>query len=346
MELDLVRRKLVKAKPYYKTLAPGIWSLSKARTFRLISIGVRITKKSIELASGKPLYHVTGDLASEFVIKQGLHDVRNVIVKLHTDVYYGPPKYRTVVLDPGGNPYYYYDEQGKELFRVSRRPGGGFIQEHRDAQGNWKRGRNGTADTLYNLPELLTYKDEPVYIVEGEKDANRLTRAGKLAITNPAGAGKWKDDYSMYLEGREVIILPDNDVVGQRHASQVARSVLPYARSVRVVQLPGLENKQDIYDWLESGNTIKDLEDIWQSQDVLRKQSWDLVFYSNRSTPQVVGLGELPKPKEGYGEITLRRPTQDWENNQLRKGKWLRVDEKGNRPKSAEYKKSTYRPHT
>lgn len=346
MNLDVVRRRIIHAKPYYKTFAPPMWMLAKGRGFKLLSLSIKFAKKSTELASGKPLYHVTGDLVSEFVIKNGLQEVRNVVIKLHTDAYYGAPKYKVVVLDPGGNPYIYRDEQGKELFRVSRRPGGGFIQEHRDAQGNWRPGRNGTKDVLYKLPELLERKDEIVYVVEGEKDTNRLTRAGKLATTNPAGAGKWKDEYSQYLKNREVIIVPDNDVIGQRHASQVADSLLPHAKSVRIVNLPGLERKQDIYDWLELGNTTQDLEHLWQSKEPLQPDSWDLVFWSNRSTPQVVGLGDLAKTKEGYGEITLRRPTETWEANTLSKGKWLRVDEKGRRPNSAEYKRSTYRPHT
>lgn len=244
-------------------------------------------------------------------------------------------------LDPK-NPYVYRDEQGNELFRV-RRAEGRFIQEH-PTPGGWKPGRAGTPDVLYQLPELLQRKDEPVYIVEGEKDVNRLQEAGLLATTNPAGAGKWRDEHARHLNGRDIIILPDNDAVGHRHATQVAKSVSQHARSVKVVHLPGTGNKEDVYDWLDKGNSTKDLQQLIQSAPDVRTGKYDLVFYSERSTPQVVERGALPKPKVGFGDVTLRRPATPREEVTLDKGKWLRVDEYGNKPSSPNYKKTRYRP--
>ena len=50
----------------------------------------------------------------------------------------------------------------------------------------------GVRRVLYRLPELLARPDEPVYVVEGEKDADRLASMGLLATTNSGGAGKWQ----------------------------------------------------------------------------------------------------------------------------------------------------------
>jgi hypothetical protein len=75
-----------------------------------------------------------------------------------------------------------------------------------------------------------------------------------------------------------------------------------------------------------------------------KKAGYDLVFYANRSTPQVLKSGEDPKPKKGYGKQTKRRPATEEEVKKINRGDWLRVDEKGNKPTSKGYKKTQYRP--
>jgi hypothetical protein len=69
-----------------------------------------------------------------------------------------------------------------------------------------------------------------------------------------------------------------------------------------------------------------------------------LVFYANRSTPQVVGEGGSAKSKEGYGKVTHSRPANADEEKTIARGGWVRVDSKGNKPSSASYKASSYRP--
>ena len=64
-----------------------------------------------------------------------------------------------------------------------------------------------------------------VYIVEGEKDVDRLWDLGLVATCNNGGAGQWESRYAEWLTGRTVVILPDNDELGSRHAAQVAQSL-------------------------------------------------------------------------------------------------------------------------
>lgn len=78
-----------------------------------------------------------------------------------------------------------------------------------------------------------------------------------------------------------------------------------------------------------------------------KRDSHDLVFYTNRSTPQVVRRNMPHRPKKGYGDVSSRRPAstseEDWmERTQYKK--WLRVDEAGNTPRSPNYAKTQYRP--
>lgn len=81
---------------------------------------------------------------------------------------------------------------------------------------------------------------------------------------------------------------------------------------------------------------------IWASKRA--NQQHDLIFYSNRSTPQVVPRGSEGKKKKGYGKVTKRRSATADEEKVISSGKWLRVDEKGNKPSSDNYKKTKYRP--
>jgi len=124
---------------------------------------------------------------------------------------------------------------------------------------------------LYRLPELLTADPAaPVFIVEGEKDAEALAALGLVATTNPGGAKKWSPEYSEMLRGRQVVVLPDNDKDGRLHSAQVAATHTGIATSVRVVSLPGLREHGDVSDWIAAGGTRKQLEAL-----VATTPEWD-----------------------------------------------------------------------
>ncbi|MFN7948249.1 MAG: AAA family ATPase [Blastocatellia bacterium] len=156
--------------------------------------------------------------------------------------------------------YPYRDEAGKLLFEAVRYEPKDFRQRRPDGKGGWLYSLNGTRRVLYRLPELLAADPQAtVFIVEGEKDAEALRSIGLVATCNPMGAGKWRDEYNAHLQGREVVILPDNDESGRKHAEQVAQSLQGSAASVRVLSLPGLPEKGDVSDWLKSGGDAERL---------------------------------------------------------------------------------------
>ena len=129
--------------------------------------------------------------------------------------------------------YDYRDEDNILLFQAVRFDPKGFSQRRPDGRGGWVYGLNGVRRVLYRLPGIL--KAETVYIVEGEKDADRLWSLGIPATTNPQGAGKWQQEFSPYFAKKQIVILPDSDAVGEQHALTVARSLLPVAGAVKIV---------------------------------------------------------------------------------------------------------------
>jgi hypothetical protein len=164
--------------------------------------------------------------------------------------------------------YDYRDGNDDLLYQVCRYPRKQFLQRRPNGGGGWVWNLKGVPRVLYRLPDLLANPSATVHIVEGEKDADRLAREGLVATTNSGGAGKWRKEYAEALQGRDVVILPDNDDPGRKHADQVARCVYRVARSVKVVELPGLPEKGDVSDWLAAGHTVEELKSIVEAAPV------------------------------------------------------------------------------
>ena len=148
--------------------------------------------------------------------------------------------------------YDYRDAKGNLLFQTVRYEPKDFRQRRPDGKGGWIWNLGDTPRVLYRLPDLLAADPkEPVFIPEGEKDADNVANLELVATTCPMGAKKWtklSDDAP--LHGRCVVILPDKDAAGRQHAEQVARSLCSKAAEVRILELPG-EGK-DVSDWIES----------------------------------------------------------------------------------------------
>src|SRR5690606_13180233 len=145
---------------------------------------------------------------------------------------------------------------GTLLYQACRMEPKDFRQRKPKDGGDWEWSLKNVRRVVYRLPELLVADPtQPVFIPEGEKDVDRLRENGFVATCNVGGGGKWKREYSDAPAGRDVVILADNDEPGQKHAEQVAKSLQGKARSVRVVNLPGLPVKGDVSDWLNNGGT-------------------------------------------------------------------------------------------
>jgi 5S rRNA maturation endonuclease (ribonuclease M5) len=156
--------------------------------------------------------------------------------------------------------YPYTDENGRLLFEVVRFDPKDFAQRRPDGKGGWVWNLEGVRRVLYRLPDVLkaVQAGGMVFIVEGEKDADALCGLGLMATTNPHGAGKWREDYSETLKGAHVVILPDKDDAGRKHAESVAKSLWGKARTIKVVELSG-DSVKDVSDWLRAGGTKEEL---------------------------------------------------------------------------------------
>lgn len=155
--------------------------------------------------------------------------------------------------------YDYVDLTGQLVHQTVKFEGKQFRQRRPNADGGWTWKLDGVNSILYRLSDVVGA--DTVFIVEGEKDVENLRAIGLVATTNAMGAGKWHDRYSQALIDKHVVILPDNDETGRKHATKVATSVFAAgAKSVRVVHLDGLPEHGDVSDWLEHGHDRDELE--------------------------------------------------------------------------------------
>ncbi|MDA1326294.1 MAG: DUF3987 domain-containing protein [Proteobacteria bacterium] len=164
--------------------------------------------------------------------------------------------------------YDYRDETGNLVFQALRLEPKSFRQRRPKPVGGWEWSVKGVRVIPYRLPELLAEPEQPVVVVEGEKDCDNLARMGVLATCNAGGAGKWMADHSAFLRGRRVIVLPDNDEAGRNHAQQVAQSLHGIAESVRIVELPDLPAKGDVSDWMAAGGTKAELKRLAETAPI------------------------------------------------------------------------------
>ncbi|MCK1354648.1 hypothetical protein IVB56_27265 [Bradyrhizobium sp. CW7] len=120
-----------------------------------------------------------------------------------------------------------------------------------------KKPRQNAPVLPYRLPELLVAveRGDTVLVVEGEKKVETLRALGFAATCNDGGAGKWLPEHAAFLLGANVVILPDNDEPGRRHADRIGRWLGGVAVSVRLLELPDLPDHGDVVDWVNSGGT-------------------------------------------------------------------------------------------
>lgn len=214
--------------------------------------------------------------------------------------------------------YDYVDENGELLFQVVRFEPKTFRQRRPDGAGGWEWSTRGVRRELYRLPEVLEALENGrvVWIVEGEKDADRLVREGLVATTPPGGAGKWRPSYTKTLSGAQVIVLPDQDEPGQEHGETVARQLHAAGCEVRILTLPALPRGGDVSDFLDREGDGEELKKLARETEPWEPGS-DLLLATTDEDPTLTDAGNSSRLAQLHGQRLRFVP---------RWGKWLVED--------------------
>ena len=150
---------------------------------------------------------------------------------------------------------------GKKTFRQ------GVPDTHARPPGQGPRGDSwhwppssipGYLPPLYKLDSVRAAiaAGQPVYVVEGEKDADAIHEHGAVATCNPMGAGKWQPQHTRELAQATVRVIADQDDPGRAHARRVAADLAAAGATTQI--LAPLTGK-DAHDHLEAGHTLEQL---------------------------------------------------------------------------------------
>ena len=148
----------------------------------------------------------------------------------------------------------YNDADGQPVRKKVKYSDGQYSQMRYEG-GSWRYGVKGVPDLPYGADRLAQGKsNEPVFILEGEKDCERTWQHGLQATTNCGGAGKWRDGLNASLTGRKVCIAPDNDPAGEDHAKSVEASLKRDGIDCFVLwdYTDDLPHKADFSDWMDA----------------------------------------------------------------------------------------------
>ena len=210
--------------------------------------------------------------------------------------------------------YKYTDEAGVHLYSKFRYPNKHWKISY-PLNGQMVSGgltEAGIRRVLYNLSGIENARKipQPVWFVEGEKDAENLIRLGAIATTNDAGAGpgKVKPELLESLRGLHVVLCGDNDDVGNAHMKALEISLTAVADKVQRISLPsnidGIPIK-DVTDYLNKiGHTKEAVKALYETA----KQVYPIKLVYSYS--DLLGL-DLPEPQTwlggfvGPGEATL-----------------------------------------
>ena len=159
--------------------------------------------------------------------------------------------------------YNYYSEDGTLLFQKLRFVDSSgkktFRQRKPDGRSGWDYKLADTPRVLYNLPAVINAvkQGKPIFVVEGEKDVDTLTKMSIVATTMPNGAGTWNEIHTSVLAGATVDIIIDNDLPGQQHAVEDYQALQEVGCDVQVWKCA---KGKDVTDHLNNGGTIEQLE--------------------------------------------------------------------------------------
>lgn len=182
-----------------------------------------------------------------------------------TDLFIDAAKKRSV----SEKTYSYVDHDGSLLYLKTRYDCSDGKKYFKFRQPDGTNGLKGVKRVPYNLQAVTSAST--IYFVEGEKCADAVINKGYCATTLDCGAkSKWLSEYENYFINKKVIIIPDNDKPGLDYAISIASKI----QGSVIKQLPNLQEKEDIADWLNTGHSMSEINEL-PTYDILNDDDGD-----------------------------------------------------------------------
>lgn len=108
-------------------------------------------------------------------------------------------------------------------------------------------------------------ENRPIFIPEGEKDADTLIKQGYTAFAY-GGVNDWQSDFATLVQGADVYILVDNDEAGKRVAETIQNDIKAVAKSSKIIVPMPDTPKADISDYFAAGHSKQEFEQMLQQE--------------------------------------------------------------------------------
>lgn len=200
------------------------------------------------------------------------------------------------------NIYDYKDESGRLLYQILKYENPKSFRVRRpDGNGGSVWSLNGTSRVLYRLPELINSNSQEVLMTEGEKDCDCAISHGFTAVTNAFGADCWQSDYNVYLEGKEVVIVQDNDEAGAERTRTLLENLTGVASSIKIIDFSSILpfKGADLFDYFKE-HTSEDLRKLIDTTPQIQRATRSEFACESEGTINraVKGMTEQYKPKQ------------------------------------------------
>lgn len=160
----------------------------------------------------------------------------------------------------------YYNSSGEHVSTILRIDGGGKKEYPCVSciEGVWVNKAMPKPRPLFALQSLRENRGKAIAVAEGEKCAGILAGLGLLATTSSGGADAAGDSDWSPCAGRDVVIFPDAGAPGRRYRDKVIANIaaLTPPPRIKVVELPGLADGEDVEQFLARGGTVESLRQL------------------------------------------------------------------------------------
>ena len=115
-------------------------------------------------------------------------------------------------------------------------------------------------------------ENRPIFIPEGEKDADTLIKQGYTAFAY-GGVNDWQSDFATLVQGADVYILADNDEAGKRVAETIQNDIKAVAKSSKIIVPMPDTPKADVSDYFVAGHSKQEFEQMLEQEQNTVKEA-------------------------------------------------------------------------
>jgi hypothetical protein len=186
----------------------------------------------------------------------------------------------------------YTDPAGVVLFSKDR------LEPSRDGKKNKEFVYHRMLDgkRIYKLGDVVKYPyrvhtfaaAETIYFPEGEAKADLLASWGLCASCLFSGSEKWNPEHDSLIADKHIVVMPDKDTTGEKYATGLCDALQDVAASIKLLRLPGLQEKGDVLDWvkLPGNNRERFLELAAAAEPWFAPPSAELVTQRNEQSKE------------------------------------------------------------